>query len=123
MPSETMKRAIIASRSVKPKWRARSACIESVLGNVEAAVERGGDDVVATLAVAIDRCAEGRDLAAREHHHLRLRILDLLRVEVWQQRHVATVEREHEIQLRREGTLLEHLIVGDLGPLERLVVV
>src|SRR5262245_57116743 len=112
MPSATMKSATIASRRVKPECRRRSAPIEAVLGDVQITVEGGGEDVVAALAIAVNRRAERRNLAAREHQDLRLGILDLLRVEVGQERHVATVERQHEIQLRGEGALLEHLIVA-----------
>src|SRR5690606_40723286 len=79
MPSATITRATITSRSVKPRQRRGAlAFIEAFLADLERAVEVADEDHAAAGEVAIERGLERRHLAAGEQNHLRLRRIVLV---------------------------------------------
>src|SRR6516225_3296964 len=97
MPSATITRATIASSRVNPAVRARSTRRIAVLRDGELAVEVAGQREMAADAGTRDVEHERRDLAAREDHDLRLRVLLAIdRLELLLQLYVLAVERERQ---------------------------
>src|SRR5688572_25088310 len=123
MPSATTTRATMTSINVNPAERRHSmASVETFLNDIDLAVERHVELEAALDVGARHLDRERSDFAAREQHDLRLRILDVLRFEIRNQRHLAAVERERHRQQGTQCVRLEQAIVPRLGPLEALVV-
>src|SRR5688572_14957612 len=103
MPSETITSATMTSMSVKPAERMRSMMLVVLFGDdAQLAVElrRQLETAVEAAALHLDR--ERSDLAARQQHDLRLGVLDVLRLKVGIERHVAAVEDEGHGELRAQ---------------------
>src|SRR5436190_10407624 len=125
MPSATITSATIASTRVNPAARARSTRRIAVLRDRELAVELARQRVAAREARTGHVELEGRELAAREDHHLRRGIFfSVDRRERLLEPDVLAVELEREIELFAwQRVLVEQAIARDLEPLELLVVV
>src|SRR5690606_40221951 len=102
MPSATITRATITSRSVKPRQRRGAlAFIEAFLADLERAVEVADEDHAAAGEVAIERGLERRHLAAGEQNHLRLRRIVL----------VVARSEEHTSELQSRENLVCRLLL------------
>src|SRR5512138_3440588 len=123
MPSATMMSATIASSSVNPSFPVLSTAIETCFCALERAVELAGQLEPARKTVARDFEPERRDFAARQQHHLRLRLLEIHALEVSLQLHVLAVQYEIHEELRMQVVRLQQLVVRHVDPCELRVVI